>query len=110
MLELLIRDTSLTEVIVKNGRMRSSKLYGDLKKQNIKIYKLSSFYNDEEISGEYYSAELQAVDKSDESLWVVEKVLKKRKRRGKTEFLCKFQGWPDKYNQYIPEEDIQTLS
>ncbi|XP_071136495.1 uncharacterized protein [Mytilus edulis] len=80
------------------------------KKQNIKIYKLSSFYNDEEISGEYYSAELQAVDKSDESLWVVEKVLKKRKRRGKTEFLCKFQGWPDKYNQYIPEEDIQTLS
>ncbi|CAG2184465.1 unnamed protein product [Mytilus edulis] len=80
------------------------------KKQNIKIYKLSSFYNDEVISGEYYSAELQAVDKSDGSLWVVEKVLKKRKRRGKTEFLCKFQGWPDKYNQYIPEEDIQTLS
>ena len=71
---------------------------------------MSSFYNDEVISGEYYSAELQAVDKSDGSIWVVEKVLKKRKRRGKTEFLCKFQGWPDKYNQYIPEEDIQTLS
>ncbi|CAG2246917.1 unnamed protein product [Mytilus edulis] len=80
------------------------------KKQNINIYKLGSFYNDEMILGEYYSAELQAVDKSDASLWVVEKVLKKRKRRGKTEFLCKFQGWPDKYNQYIPEEDIQSLS
>jgi hypothetical protein len=32
--------------------------------------------------------------------------LRKRKRTGKIQWLVKFEGWPDKYNQWINEEDI----
>lgn len=80
------------------------------KRQNINLYKLSDINGEELIKGSFYESELQRVDKDENSLWIVEKILKKRKRRGKTEYLCKFQGWPKKYNQYIPEEDIKTIT
>jgi hypothetical protein len=33
-------------------------------------------------------------------------IRRKRKRKGKTEYLVSFDGWSDKYNQWIPEKDI----
>ena len=34
----------------------------------------------------------------DQVLWVIEKVVKKRKRAGKEEYLVKYEGWPNKFN------------
>ena len=31
---------------------------------------------------------------------------RKRKRTGKIQWMVKFDGWPDKYNKWINEEDI----
>ena len=72
------------------------------KVQNINQYKLSDITGEEILKGNFYESELQRVEKDENSLWIVEKIIKKRRRRGKTEYLCKFQGWPSKYNQYIP--------
>ena len=51
----------------------------------------------EEIQGRFYETELQKVNKRDD-VYRVEKILKKRKRNGKTEILVKWQGWPQNFN------------
>ena len=61
----------------------------------------------EEISGVFYEPELVKVVKTDE-IFKIEKVLEKRKRKGRTELLVKWQGYPDKFNQWIQEADLRV--
>ena len=60
------------------------------------------------IDGSFYTNELQAVDVTD-NIWPVEKILNTRFRGGKTEYLVKFQGYPDEANNWIPQEDLFDL-
>jgi hypothetical protein len=53
----------------------------------------------EHIKGNFYESELQKVDKDEDTLWYIEKEIRKRKREGQIQWLVKFEGWPDKYNQ-----------
>lgn len=53
----------------------------------------------EEIKGKFYEQELQKVTKED-SVYIVEKVLKTRRRKGKLEHLVKWQGYADKFNSW----------
>ena len=55
-----------------------------LRRENIPIYKLKD-WNGEEIKELFYNVELLKVNKDRDNLWHIEKVLKKRKRHGKTE-------------------------
>lgn len=71
----------------------------------IPMYKVKDF-NEELIEGDFYENDLQKVDKNEDSLWLVEKIIKKRKRKGKTEFLVKFESWPEKFNQWVKESDV----
>lgn len=73
--------------------------------QGIPMYKVKDF-NEELIEGDFYENDLQKVDKNEDSLWLVEKIIKKRKRKGKTEFLVKFESWPEKFNQWVKESDV----
>ncbi|RWS13632.1 chromobox protein 1-like protein [Dinothrombium tinctorium] len=41
-----------------------------------------------------------------EEEYVVEKILEKRKRNGRIEYLIKWQGWPDEDNTWEPEEHL----
>lgn len=45
------------------------------------MYKVRDF-NEELIEGDFYENDLQKVDKSEDSLWLIEKVIKKRVRKG----------------------------
>ena len=40
---------------------------------------------------------------------MVEKILKKRKRKNITEVLVKWKGWGNKFNSWIPEQDLQDI-
>ena len=60
----------------------------------------------EEISGVFYEPELVKVVKTDD-IYKIEKVLRKRKRKGQTELLVKWLGYPDKFNQWIKESDLR---
>ena len=60
---------------------------------------------DQEIQGRFYESELQKVAKND-NIYRVEKVLRKRKRNGRTEILIKWLGWPEEFNSWIPETDV----
>lgn len=45
-------------------------------------------------------------DNSDDRVYAAEKIMKKRVRRGKTEFLVKWKGWSPRHNTWEPEENI----
>lgn len=76
-----------------------------LRMQGIPIYKIKDF-QDERIKGNFYESELQKVSKDVDALWYIEKKIRKRRHNGEIQWLVKFDGWPEKYNQWIPEKDI----
>lgn len=75
-------------------------------KQNIPVYYLVDFHN-EPIEGSFYSSELQRVEKDQNSLWDIDQLIRKRRHKGKTQWLVSFIGWPAKFNEWINAEDIK---
>ena len=60
------------------------------------------------LDGTFYEAELQKVIKEDD-VYRVEKILRKRKRKGVVEYLVKWKGYADKFNSWVSERDILKL-
>ncbi|GFY49331.1 uncharacterized transposon-derived protein F54H12.3 [Trichonephila inaurata madagascariensis] len=67
-------------------------LYGKSMKESKSIFKVGD-------TGTFYPQELQKV--SDSGFYPVENVIKTRKRNGKSEYLVKFQGYPEKFNAWV---------
>ena len=57
------------------------------------------------IEGSWYSNELQLVDIS-ENIWPIEKIVRTRNKKGKTQYLVKFLGYPDEANTWIEQEEL----
>ncbi|XP_006813063.1 uncharacterized protein LOC100370495 [Saccoglossus kowalevskii] len=70
------------------------------------VYKISD-YNGEMLEGTFYEEELQKIVKDDDALYIVEKVLRKRKRKGHMEYFVKWRGCDDSFNSWI--RDLQRL-
>ena len=62
---------------------------------------------DEEITGRIYEKQLQRVALPE--TYVVERVHKRRTRKGKREILVSWRGYPEKFQQWIPAEDLVEL-
>lgn len=58
------------------------------------------------IKGKFYEQEIQQVKPSD--IYIVERVLKTRRRRGKTEYFVKWRNYPDKFNSWV--DDIVNIN
>jgi len=65
------------------------------------VYTLKD-YSNEEIEGMFYEKELQKVIKTDD-FYVIEKILKQRKRNGKMEYFVKWRGHPDSMNSWATD-------
>lgn len=76
------------------------------KRDGIPVYKIKDLAEDP-IEGTFYESELQKVVKSGDILYRVEKVLKKRKRGNSKEVYVKWDGWPSKFNSWIPESSLE---
>ena len=76
--------------------------------QGIPVYKLTDYAKDP-IDGIFYQNELQRVEKGREDIWRIDKVLKRRRRRGQEELFVSFVGWPKKFNMWLKSEDIQDV-
>ena len=77
------------------------------KRDGIPVYKVKDLADDP-IDGTFYESELQKIVKTGDVLYRVEKVFKKR-RRGKTkEVFVKWDGWPSKFNSWIPESSLNN--
>jgi hypothetical protein len=66
----------------------------------IPMYTLTDYAADEVIKGRFYENEMQAANYD---VFKVEKVLKKRIKKGVSEEFVKWKGWPEKYNQWISQ-------
>ncbi|KAK3107432.1 hypothetical protein FSP39_014484 [Pinctada imbricata] len=77
--------------------------------QGFPLYKLIDFL-DQSVKGSFYQYELLRVYKDSNSLWLIEKVLKKRRRHGKTEMFVKFLGWDKRFNAWVPAKEIRNLN
>lgn len=78
------------------------------KRNGIPVYNLQD-WSGEDIKGSFYQQELQAVHVDENTLFKVEKVLKRRTRNGEREAFVKWLHWPKKYNSWIPARDLQNL-
>ena len=75
-------------------------------KEDIPKYKLKDYAN-EEIAGTFYEDELQKIAVSEDTVYRIEKVLRRRTRRGQREALVRWFGWASKFDSWIPEADLQ---
>ena len=82
-------------------------IYKRFARQVPAVYKLKDDAG-EILDGTFYEAELQKVIKEDD-VYRVEKVLRKRKRKGVVEYFVKWKGYPDKFNSWVAEKDILKL-
>ena len=71
------------------------------------VYRLKD-EQDEVLDGVFYEPEIQKVEKTDD-VYHIDHTLKKRKRKGKVEYLVKWKGYPDKFNSWVPASDLKRL-
>lgn len=61
------------------------------------------------VLGSFYQSELQAVNKTNETLWEIEKKLKTRRRKNRTEYLVSWKGYPSRFNSWIDKTEIKNI-
>ena len=102
----LVRITYLTNVFTREYDEKWTgeifKIARRFRREGLVLYKLNDF-EDEPIKGTFYQPELQKISIKDDKLWKIEKVIKTRKRRGKTEYFVKWKHWPKKFNSWIQD-------
>lgn len=101
-----IQKTPFTKEIVGNWTIEIFEIT-DVHKLSPVTYNIKDLKG-EKIEGIFYEPELQKVPKSvlDEA-FRIEKVVSTRKRKGKKEAFVKYLGWPEKFNEWIPHENIK---
>jgi len=57
----------------------------------------------ESIKGRFYEPEIRRVLKSDGERFVVDRILKTRKRDGKIQYLVSWKGYPSKFDSWVDE-------
>ena len=75
--------------------------------RQVPVYKLKDDAG-EILDGTFYEPELQKIIKNDH-VYRVEKILRKRKRKGIVEYFVKWKRDPDKFNSWIAESNISKL-
>ena len=65
-------------------------------RQGIPVYKLKDLLKDP-VEGSFYESELQGAD-GQQDTWKLEKIIKRRMRRGQPEVFVKWWGYPNKFN------------
>ena len=60
----------------------------------------------EDIQGTFLEPELQKVIITEDTLYRVEKILKRRGKGKRAQVLVKWEGYPDKFNSWIPATDL----
>ena len=71
-------------------------------------YKLKDEHG-ELIDGSFYENQMQRIRRPTKEDTFKVDVLKKRKRKGKTEYFVHYQGWPANFDEWIRDDQLKTL-
>ena len=77
--------------------------------QGIQKYDVKDFAN-EPIRDKFSADELQKVTVDRDTQYDIEKILRKRNVRGKTQVLVHWRGWPSKFDSWIEEDQVKDFS
>jgi len=69
----------------------------------IPMYTLEDYEGTVIIEGRFYENEMQLANYE---VFKIEKELETQTKNGVVEILVKWKGWPEKYNQWIPQKDL----
>lgn len=69
--------------------------------RQLPVYRLKDL-NGKTIMGTWYEYELQKIKYSDD-IFIIEKVIRERRRKGKKEYFVKWSGWPSSFNSWVDE-------
>jgi len=58
------------------------------------------------LNGIFYEDELSAYNETERTTYKVEKVLGKKTVKSEKFVLVKYKGWPDKFNEWLPAENL----
>ena len=75
-------------------------------KQGIPLYKINDL-NNESIKGSVNENEIILVEKNEDTLWFIEKILKKRKLKGKTQYFVKWSNFSNANNSWVYADQIE---
>ena len=78
------------------------------RREDIPIYKLVD-WGDDPIEGTFYQQELEKVHVDDNTIFKIDKILKKRKRRGVRESLVRWLYYPAKFDSWLSDREIREL-
>lgn len=65
-------------------------------------------YQNEEIKGTFYQAELQKVEVRRDDEFKVEKIIQSRGRGPNKQYLVKWLHWPSKFNSWVNANDVKA--
>jgi AAA+ superfamily predicted ATPase len=69
------------------------------------VYLLEDLKGDS-VQGIFYEEELSAYNETEETAYKVEKNLGRKTVKGKKFVLVKYKGWPDKFSEWLPAENV----
>ncbi len=72
------------------------------------VYRIKDF-SGEVLEGTFYEKELQEVSKTDDDLYQIDKILKRRKRNGKTEYFVSWKNYPSKFNSWVSDIHVGNI-
>ena len=78
------------------------------KNQGFQKYNIKDFQN-EPILDSFLPSELQKVEVDESTSYDIEKILKRRTRKGVKEVLVHWKGWPSKFDTWIPAKDVKDF-
>ena len=90
----------------------SDKLYiisKRFRRDGIPVYKLLNYDKKNEVDGTFYTEELQKVIITPETLYKVEKVIRRKTQNGKKYSFVKWTGWDDAYNSWVLDRDLKRF-
>ena len=77
--------------------------------QGIPKYEVKDYHNDP-IIDKFSTEELQKVIIDQDTRYDIDKILGKKKKRGKTQVLVHWVGWPSKFDSWIDEDQVKEFS